>query len=522
MGTLRADNTYSMIACNLSTINKRNGLPFMMNSNALWGISITIGSLVLSGCASGPYGSVASGPSLVDTVRFQDLGSFRPDPTALAPPTSEPPQEMLPAQTSEEADRKTTPEEVVERSQVIKQVKIKGNQILAEHEIMRRIRTRPGRYFDPDLLQQDVNELWKLKQVRRVTGPYIDRQRDGIVVTIEISERPYINEVRYIGNRALPDRQLATETGLSGGQPLDLQAVKMAKTRLEDLYEEKGYPKTQVTIIEGDEMGDQNVTFLIHEDALQRVAKVDFQGNEIASDARLRSFIKTKPGMLWLIGGKVNRRELEQDKLRLESYYRSLGFFNARIGRELVENEGGNWLTVRYIVNEGPRYRIRNVSFIGNETYDTQQLNTVVKLKADESMPEFNAAKMNEDVRRLEDLYGSQGYVFAKVQAEPRFLEEPGMLDLVYNIAEGQQYRVGEINVVIEGDYGVTQRQVVHNRLGLRPGDLIDSRLLRDAERRLVGSQLFADGSPSSPGNPPRVVVKTPEVQELERTAQRR
>ena len=136
-------------------------------------------------------------------------------------------------------------------------------------------------------------------------------------------------------------------------------------------------------------------------------------------------------------------------------------------------------------------------------------------------MPEFNAAKMNEDVRKLEDLYGSQGYVFAKVQAEPRFLEEPGMLDLVYNISEGKQYRVGEINVVIQGDYGVTRRQVIHNRLGLRPGDLIDSRLIRDAEARLNRSQLFADGSPSSPGEPPRVVIKPSESDDLE-TAMRR
>ena len=79
------------------------------------------------------------------------------------------------------------------------------------------------------------------------------------------------------------------------------------------------------------------------------------------------------------------------------------------------------------------------------------------------------------------------------------------------NISEGKQYRVGEINVVIDGEYGITQRQVIHNRLGLRPGDLIDTRKLREAEARLRRSNLFADGSAASPGNPPRVVVKPPE-----------
>ncbi|MGI9519281.1 MAG: BamA/OMP85 family outer membrane protein [Pirellulaceae bacterium] len=454
-----------------------------------------------------------SSQSLFETVRFQDQAdpeNMRPDPVALTPSAT-------PDSSADPNLSAATGQPVVNQAQIVKQVLITGNDKLPEHQILRHVRTRPGRYFDPDLLQQDVNQLWKMREVRRVNGPYIDRQADGIVVTIDVSERLYMDRVRYIGNRAVTDRQLATETGLSDGQPLDLHAVKMAKTRIEDLYEEKGYPKTEVSIIEGDEFSDSEVVFLIHEDHQQRVGWVTFEGNEIASDGRLRSFIKMKPGILWYFGGTVKRRELEQDLLRLESYYRSLGFFNARVGRELVESNDGRWLSVRYIINEGPRYRVRNVSFIGNEQYSSTDLDSVVKLKpATGESPEFNAARMNEDVTRLQDLYGSQGYVFAKVQAEPRFLEEPGLLDLVYNISEGEQYRVGKINVVIDGEYGVTRRQVVLNRMGLRPGDLLDTRRLREAEARLVRSQLFADGSPNSPGNPPRVVVKPPELDAIE------
>ena len=93
---------------------------------------------------------------------------------------------------------------------------------------------------------------------------------------------------------------------------------------------------------------------------------------------------------------------------------------------------------------------------------------------------------------------------------------------LKHHISEGQQYRVGEINVVIEGEYGITQRQVIFNRLGMRPGDLFNTRLMREAEARLKRSQLFADGSAASPGAPPRVTLKTPEPQELENNSRRR
>jgi outer membrane protein insertion porin family len=406
-------------------------------------------------------------------------------------------------------------------SDIVADVIIKGNQQVPTHRLTCNIRTRPGRYFDPDLLQQDVNQLWKMKEIRRINGPFIEHTPQGVVVTIEVVERNLLNTVKFIGNRGISDRTLKRETQLEDGKPLDLHEVRMAKTRIEEYYREKGYPRTQVEILEGDQSEDPNVVFLIHEDQQQKIWNVQFEGNSIASDARLRHFIKSKPAILKVFGGLVNREEVDQDILRITAYYRSLGFFNARIGREISESNDGRWLTIHFIIDEGPRYRVRNVAFIGNQTFASDQLMSLVELKPQTgAMPEFNVAKMNKDVVALRDLYGSQGYVFAEVQAEPRFLEEPGLLDLVYKVEEGQQYRVGKINVHIEGDLGITKREVVMNPISLRPGDLIDSREIRNSERRLGAAQIFAGGDPTSAGQAPKIVVRPPELQAIERMAQ--
>lgn len=398
---------------------------------------------------------------------------------------------------------------VADQANIVKDVVLRGNRTVATHQLMRNIRTRPGRYFDPDMLQQDVNDLWKMKEVHRVVGPFIDRSADGIVVTIEVVERQLMQSVQFIGNRAITDRALRKETNLTDGQPLDVHEIKMVKHRIEEFYHNKGFPRTQVEILEGNEDGDSSVVFLIHEDEQQRIWKVEFEGNRIASNARLKSFIESKPGVLKVIGGLVKRKEIEQDVLRLTSYYRSLGFFNARVGRQITESANGRWLNLRFIIDEGPRYQIRNVSFMGNQAFTDQQLATMLELKpAGEGAPEFNAAKMNQDVVSLRDLYGANGFVFAKVEVETRFLEEPGQLDLVYKIEEDKQYRVGDIKVFIEGSSGTTRREVVMNRLSLRPGDVIDLREIRNSERRLGTSQVFSVGEPGSGTQPPKIVVK--------------
>ena len=481
-------------------------------------LTVVLGIIALTGCQTPSPLSQSAIPippeilstDQLDNVRFQspDYGA----PNSEARLFSEKLRAYAPQQPSANG---TTPP--VDPSKLVADVIFSGNRYLQTHHLTSNLRTRPGRYFDPDKLKQDVDQLWRMPEIRRIRGPYLKHTRNGVIVTIEVEERNAISKVEFIGNRGLSDRALLKTAGISDGDPLDVHAIRLAKTRIEDHYKEKGFPRTQVELAEGTEAGDGKVVFLIHEDEKQRVWNVKFEGNTIASDARLKSFVKSKPGILKVFGGLAKRDELDQDITRLTNYYRSLGFFNARIGREYEESNDGKWLTVRFIINEGPRCRVRNVKFVGNKVFQDEQLIQLLELRpgGETASPEFNVSTMNQDVVSLRDLYGGQGFVFANVEAEPRFLEEPGLLDLVYKIDEGKQYRVGKINIHYDGDYGITKRKVVLDRLSVHPGDLIDVREIRLSERKLGSSQVFA--TRATPGaEPPKIIVRTPEHKTLE------
>ena len=402
----------------------------------------------------------------------------------------------------------------VDQSQLIAAVNFRGNSSLAAHQLQRNISTRPGRYYDPDRLQQDVKTLWKMAEIEKVNGPFIEQGAQGITVTFDIEERKTVTEVKFIGNRGVKDRTLLNESGLDNIGHLDVHRIRIAKTRIEEFYRQKGYPRTQVEIREGSEADDSQIVFLVHEDQQQRFWDVEFEGNALASDARLKSQIQGKPGILKLFGGLAEREKVDQDIVRLESYYKSLGYFNVQIGRELKESNDGRWVTVRFVINEGPRYKIREVRFVGNERYSSEDLIKLVSLKPElqsqqVGLPDFNAAKMREDVTALRDLYGANGFVYSDVKAEPRFLEEPGYLDMVYKISEGERYRVGKINVHFTGGNGITRREVVLNRMSQRPGDWIDMRKIENDKRRLASARIFASGQEDG-GRPPSIVVKPP------------
>ncbi|MHC4179966.1 MAG: BamA/OMP85 family outer membrane protein, partial [Planctomycetota bacterium] len=256
---------------------------------------------------------------------------------------------------------------------------------------------------------------------------------------------------------------------------------------------------------------DRRAVFLINEGGKQRILWTNFVGNTIASDARLRTQIKSKPGILWFIKGEVDYQQIEEDLKRLKAYYSSLGYARARIGREPIFSESGNWLTLTFVIDEGPRFRVRNVSFIGNTKFSDERLIADLKLKNGQF---FNQRQMNVDEAAIREKYGRVGYIFTEVEPAMRYLENQDQFDVVYNISEGDRYRVGRIQVKILGEYPHTKISTVLNRLSFGPNDIVDIRKLRESERRLRRSGLF-EIDPAK-GVAPKIVFSPPELDEEE------
>lgn len=371
--------------------------------------------------------------------------------------------------------------------EVVADIQVRGNQTVPTSRITAQMQTRVGRPFDPRALAADIKKLASLPYFVTVR-PLHKSTEAGRVIILEVVERRTLRYVEYLGNEAIKEKKLGEATGLTVGGAVDPYAVEEGRQKIAALYRENGYNRVHVDIVEGTKSSDQGVVYSINEGPREKIWAVEFDGNEFASDGQLKNKISSKPGFAWLIGGKLKRESLDEDVDKLTDYYRSFGFFRAKVGRTVELNEDGTWATIRFAINEGPRYAIRNVALNGVGLFDEMSVREGLQLK--DSSP-FERTQQQADVQWLRDLYGSRGYIYADVKAEMLFLEEPGKIDLVYNIEEGEQWRVGRILVNIRGENSHTRQAVALNRLSLQPGDILDTRKLRDSERRLGAAGVF-------------------------------
>ena len=389
---------------------------------------------------------------------------------------------------------------------VILSVKIEGNQSVSESFILSQMKSREDRAFDTETFNRDISGLYRSGLFRKI-DPYFEETPEGVHIRLIVSERPIIRSVEFLGNERLEDGALKKHAGLQKGDPLDPVSLDSAKSRLIELYQEKGMNQIDIKLLKGYRPGDRDVQFLISEGPVERINTIRIIGNVAFNEELLKARIKSRDsrmGITRFIGNKCSDLKLNEDRDALLGYYRSLGYFDARVGYQKAYNQTGDFVDVTFVVSEGERYSINSVSIVGMERYQPDELLPHMKMKADDLFLQSNKLK---DERLLLDVFGSQGHIFCDVEGEVIY-QPDHRVDIVYRVKEGDIYRASDVRVHIDGDY--TQRRVVLNPISnIRPGEVIDKRELENGERRLRYSTIF--NTDPSRGDVPRIEVQPPE-----------
>lgn len=390
-------------------------------------------------------------------------------------------------------------------------IEIVGNETVSEHKVLSHMQTRQDRVFDEKQLQLDIHELYRTELFRHIRSEIVE-QSAGVLVRLELKEQPMVSEVVFHGNRRLNDSELQKHCGIEVGDPANPFSVEMAQQRLLDLYHEKGMNQAHVEAVEGNRTGQRRVVFGIDEGPVERIWAIRFVGNTLFRADVLKTKIESRDSWKGIkpFGNLANRIKMEDDVQALIELYRSLGYFQARVDYRLDYHPSGSWLDLTFVIDEGQQFRIRNISVVGNEypPFTNELLLESMQLKPGDT---FNHARMSKDQRRLRsEYYGRDGFIYVDIVPQAVFLEEPGWLDLVYKINEGDQYIAGDIHIHMVGDANHTKRSVPLNLIDVVPGQLIDLRVLEDSERRLKHCQVF-EVNPML-GEPPRIEVRRGDV----------
>lgn len=374
---------------------------------------------------------------------------------------------------------------------VVRAVRIVGNRQIGTERIQQLLRTRVDRVFDQQTVLADVRRLYEFRAFQTVRDSVVPDGQGGVTVTFTVQEYPLISQVIFHGNRAMGDRELRGRAGLVKDDPVSDSAIESTRRRLLDYYHEEGFSLATIESVVGLPDDPNAVVYRINEGPKERIASINIIGNSVVSEARLKKVIASRGPMLALgyyLGNAADMDKINNDVAVLTAYYRDLGYLAAKVDRLIEYDRSGKWLTVTFVIEEGPQFTVNEIRIVGNRFIDESSLRAGLMLKAGEP---FNGPRMNTDVTDITYSYGSLGFIYAEVDAKLVWIDSENSVDVVYQIEEGDRWKVGHIYVEIDGEPNLMREYTMLNYLDLVEGQFIDRRTLEMNRRRLLRSELL-------------------------------
>lgn len=393
----------------------------------------------------------------------------------------------------------------------VAEVRVQGNKQMTANAVLIYVKTRPGQPFNEDVVKADERRLSETGRFESVLVTKTDTDK-GVVVTFTVAERSLVAAVRFEGNKAFKEGELAKELTFGQHDPLSAFDVESGRMAILNKYKSRGYHFATVTVNQPLLTEKREAVYKIVEGPKVLVRKIRFQGNSFYGNFKLKQSIGSKQRLWPFVDGYLDTDQVAQDELGIRNMYISEGFLDCEVGRLLDFSANREDATLTFLIKEGPRYRINKVVFEGNKVFSNEELARRLKFAQSAFFTELT---LRRDVKKLEDTYGELGYIDARVTTKRQFLNptaeppawakhlgKPALLNIVFTVRESDQYRVGKIDV--RGNT-VTQDRVIRRTLQIFPEQLFNNVALEDSRHRLLESRLFEDVNITPVGDKPGV-----------------
>jgi outer membrane protein assembly complex protein YaeT len=376
--------------------------------------------------------------------------------------------------------------------EMIDEVNIVGLRTLTPAQIKVQLRTQKGLPYNPAIVQEDLTRLGQMKTFQ---SPHVDVVRTGpnsVKITFIVEEFPsLVREVIYKNAHHASNDDLDGVTNIRRGLPLNPTANQGACRNIVEYYKNEGRFFASCYLEEGGTPGDSRVVFNITEGPIVRVRNINFTGNDtLASSARLRTQIDTWPRFLCIemAASKYKPAMIDEDKAKIEAYYKLNGYLDARVSRDLDWTDDRQFVDITFHIVEGLRYHVKDVYVEGTNVLVKDQVESILKLKKGDV---YDERVINADVRNVQDLYGYRGFPTVVHQVPvfpPDKAADPGVVMVKYEVTERKPFRAGQI--LISGN-DVTKYRVILRMLQFYPGQTLSYPELRNGEKVLASTGFF-------------------------------
>ena len=390
---------------------------------------------------------------------------------------------------------------------VLKDIRVEGLQ-----------RTDPGTVFAalPFRIGDTYNDEKGAAALRALfaTGLFkdvrINLDTDAVVIVIE--ERPIIANVGFVGLKEFDTEALTKslkDVGIGEGKPFDKALADRAEQELKRQYLTRSlYGAEVTTTITPIERNRVNVSFSVTEGEPAKIAEIRILGNKVFSESTLTGLLEqtTSGWLTWYTKtDRYSRAKLNADLETIRSYYLNRGYLEFNVeSTQVTISPDKQSISIAITINEGQPYTVNGIKLEGDFMGRDEEFKRLVALKPGQP---YNGEAVAQTTRNFQDLYGTFGYAFARVESRPEIDRATGQVTVTL-VGEPQR-RVYVRRVLISGNTR-TRDEVIRREFRQFESSWYDGARIKASRDRVERLGYFKDvtiDTTEVPGSPDQVDV---------------
>src|SRR5881296_2842882 len=396
----------------------------------------------------------------------------------------------------------------------IEDVRVNGNRRIPTDTIKFNLQTKTNDRFNMDVIRRDIKTLYAMQMFDDIR---VDEEqgKTGKIITFVVKEKPLVRSIKYEGLKSITtsevlDKLKEKKVGLSQESPFDPTRIKKAEAVIKSMLAEKGHQDASIeTLTEPIPPNAVGVTFKVNEGPKVRIEKINIEGNQVFSEAKVKKAMKLikEAGALTAFTSKDTYYDLKlaDDLTRIRILYAENGYVRANVLDPVIETKPKRvfrtlpfirppfpwgipipfwkkkvdryYITIK--IEENDQYRVGDVKVTGSKEFNENVIKSVLGQVPGQV---YNDTQLRKGFENLKKLYGSRGYInFTPV---PVFDDDDAkkVRNLNISIDEDRQFYVNRI--AFSGNT-TTRDKVIRREIMVDEGQVFNSALWDISIQRL-------------------------------------
>lgn len=372
---------------------------------------------------------------------------------------------------------------------VVNKIEIQGMKRIEEGAVKSKISQKIGLPISPESINEDIKTVYKMGYFDDVKAE-IEPFEGGVKLIYTVREKPTIIKVDFQGNRELEDSSLKEKITITAGAISDTVLIQDNAAKLRNYYEEEGFWLVNIVpVIKKISDDDVSLTYQIDEGIKIKIKKIGFEGNNHISASKIKKVMDTSAWWLFSFvssSGYYKKDRMESDIEKIRNLYFNEGYLKVIIAEpEINVDKEKRAMTITIKISEGDQYRISSVAVNGNKAIDGSRVRSNITLAANDI---FRKSLLEKNLQAISSLYSENGYALVSVVPDVAPDEKGKTVRIIFNISEGDQYKVGRIEV---SGNTKTRDKVIRREVRFDEGETFDSSKLKRTYERINNLNFF-------------------------------